>query len=175
MTVINSRTRGLAPMIMGNLSDEESNHHASSDESMESEDGELYRLEIRNGKKVLTKSRHESCKGKGGGKGKTDRECFRCGRIGHIRADCRAKTHINGGLPKSAPIVGNWEDEETETSQNVPFGTIDLWYIEVLTDHSNEVDVDESTNETTEMMPTLPPDSWFKRTETFCGISETLQ
>ena len=76
VTVINSRTRGVAPMMMGNLSDEDSNHHASSDESVESEDGELYSLEIRNGKKVLTKSRPDSSKGKGGGKGKTDREMF---------------------------------------------------------------------------------------------------
>ena len=67
------------------------------------------------------------------------------------------------------PKVGNWEDEETETSQNVPFGTIDLGYFEALTDHGDEVEEDESTNETTEMMPPLPPDSWFKRTETFCG------
>ena len=52
-TVINSRTRGLAPMMMGNLSDEDSNHHTSDDESVESEDGELYRLEIRSGKKVF--------------------------------------------------------------------------------------------------------------------------
>ena len=35
VTVINSRTRGLAPMMMGDLSDEDSNHHASSDESVE--------------------------------------------------------------------------------------------------------------------------------------------
>ena len=34
VTVINSRTRGLAPMMMGDLSDEDSNHHASSDESV---------------------------------------------------------------------------------------------------------------------------------------------
>ena len=67
VTVINSRTLGLAPMMMGNLTDEDSSHHASSDESVESEDGELYRLEIRNGKKVFTKSRHEPSKGKGGG------------------------------------------------------------------------------------------------------------
>ena len=53
MTVINSRTRGLAPMMMGNLSDQDRNRHANSDESVESEDGELYRLEIRNGKKVF--------------------------------------------------------------------------------------------------------------------------
>ena len=53
MTVINSRARGLAPMMMGNLSDEDSYIHAGSDESVGSEDGELYSLEIRNGKKSL--------------------------------------------------------------------------------------------------------------------------
>ena len=79
VTVVNSRTRGLAPMMTGNLSDESSSHSTSGDESVESEDGELYRLEIRNAKKVFTKSRHEPSKGKGGGKGKIDRECFRCG------------------------------------------------------------------------------------------------
>ena len=72
VTVINCRTRGLAPMMVGNWSDEDSNH-ANSDESVESEDGKLYRLEIRNGKKVFTKSRPDPSKGKGGGKGKTDR------------------------------------------------------------------------------------------------------
>ena len=78
VTVIHSRTRGVAPMMMGNLSDEDSNHHASCDESVESDNGELYCLEIRNGKKVFTKSRPDPSKGKGGGKGKTDRECSRC-------------------------------------------------------------------------------------------------
>ena len=53
-------------MMMGNLSDEDSNHDASSDECVESEDGELYRLEIRSGTKVFTESRHEPSKGKGG-------------------------------------------------------------------------------------------------------------
>ena len=76
VTVINSRTRGLAPMMMGNLSDEDNYFRVCSDESVESQDGELHRLEIRNGKKVFTKLRHEPSKGKGGGKGKTDRERF---------------------------------------------------------------------------------------------------
>ena len=66
VTVINSRTRGLAPMMTGNLSDEDSNLHAGSDESVDREDGELYRLEIRNGKKVFTEYRHEPSNGKGG-------------------------------------------------------------------------------------------------------------
>ena len=96
------------------------------------ENRELYRLEIGNGKKDFGKFRHEPS--------------------GHIRADCRAKTHVNGGLPKSAPkvkSVGNCEDEETETSQNVPLGTIDLGPFEVLSDHGDEVEDDESTNATT--------------------------
>ena len=41
VTVINNRTRGLAPMMVGNLNDEASNRDAGSDEFLESEDGEL--------------------------------------------------------------------------------------------------------------------------------------
>ena len=57
-------------------------------------------LTIRNGKKVFTKPKHDLSESntEGGGNGRTDKEGFRCGRIGHIRADCRAKTHLNGGL-----------------------------------------------------------------------------
>ena len=57
-----------------------------------------------------------------------DKDCFCCGRIGHIRADCRAKTHLHGGHPKSAPKgkgAGSCEEEKPETSQNVPLETID--------------------------------------------------
>ena len=92
VTVINSRTRGPAPMMMGNLNDEASNNDASSDELVEGEDGDLYRLEIR-------KPLCDSTKGNtnGGGKDRTDKECFRYGRVGEIRADCRAKSHLNGG------------------------------------------------------------------------------
>ena len=173
VTVINSRTRGHTPMMMGNLSDEDSYLHAGSDESVESEDGELYRLEIRNGKKVFTKSRHEPSKGKGGEKGKTDRECFRCGRLGHTRADCRAKTHINRRPTKTAPegkSVGNCKDEEPRPHKMCHWvETIDLRSFEVLSDHGDEMDGDESTFEITERMPPLPPDSWFKRTEMHCG------
>ena len=45
VTVINSRTRGLATMMMGNLSDDDNSHVASShasDESVEGEDGENF-------------------------------------------------------------------------------------------------------------------------------------
>ena len=97
VAVINSRTRGPAQMRMGNLNEEASNHNAG-DEFVGSKDWDLYRGEIRNGTKVFTKRRYDSSKGhgKGGWKSKTDEECFRCGHIGHIRADCNAKTHVNG-------------------------------------------------------------------------------
>ena len=47
----------------------------------------------------------------------------------------------------------------------MPLGTIDLGSFK----HGHEVEGDESTNETKEMMPPLPPGSGFKRTETFCA------
>ena len=74
VTVINSSTRGPAPMMMGNLKEEARNHDASSDEFVEREDGELHRLKIRDGKKVFTKLWHDSNESntKGGGKSKTD-------------------------------------------------------------------------------------------------------
>ena len=98
VTVINNRTRGPAPKMMRNLNDEASRRDASREEFEESEDGELYRSEMRNGTKVFIKPRHDSSKAntRGGSKGSTDKECFRCGRTGHMRADCKAKTHING-------------------------------------------------------------------------------
>ena len=57
--------------------------------------GELYW--IRNGNKVCTKSRHDSSKSntKGEGKDTTDKECFRCGRVGHIFTD----DHMSPLLP----------------------------------------------------------------------------
>ena len=174
MTVFNSRTRGLAPMTMGNLSDENNNQHAIDDESVENEDGELYRLDIRNGKKVFTKfsSLSKQSNTKGGGKGKTDRECFRCEPDwSHQRRSPSQISHQwrdPENLRPKGKGVGGCEDEETEASQNVPLGTIDLGSFEAVSDHGDEVDVDESTYETTEMMPPLPPDSWFKKTETLC-------
>ena len=53
VTVINSRARGPAPMMMGNLYEEASNHDARSAEFTEGEDGELYRLETRDGRECL--------------------------------------------------------------------------------------------------------------------------
>ena len=95
----------------GKLEKEANNHDTSSDELVE------VKMES------CTVWKSDSIKGnaKGRGKGRTDKECFRCGRIGH----CRAKTHLNGGLPKSAPrakVVGSCEEEEQETSKNVPLG-----------------------------------------------------
>ena len=63
MTVTNSRTRGRAPEMMGHLSEDVSNHDVRSHEVIEVEDGEMYHLEKRNGRKVFTKPRHDMGKG----------------------------------------------------------------------------------------------------------------
>ena len=67
------------------------------DDTVEGEDGELYRLERRDGKVKMIKT------GTGKGAGRGARKCFRCGREGHIRPDCNAKTHIDGGAPRPPP------------------------------------------------------------------------
>ena len=156
VTVINSRTHGLAPMMMGNLSDEGSNHHANSDESLESEDGELYRLEIRNALNLVL----IQAKAKEEGRAKLTESVSAVDALVTFEQIAEPKYTSMEDLPKSAPKgkgVGNCEDEETETSQNVPLVTIDVGSFEVLSDHGDEVQDDESTNETTEMMPPLPP------------------
>ena len=81
----------------------------------------IIRLDIRNGKKVFTETRYDANKNSvsGGGEGKPDKKCFRCGHTGHMRADCNAKTHVNGGPPQSAPkrrTVGNCEEEKNKKS-----------------------------------------------------------
>ena len=93
--ITNTRTQGQTPMQLGNTQSCD-----MVEEVYEDENGELYRLETKDGKKTITKAPRGA--GKGGGKGGKggDRECYRCGRMGHIRADCRAKSHVKGGPPK---------------------------------------------------------------------------
>ena len=126
---------------------------------MESGHGELYRLEIRNRKKVFTKSRPDPSKGKGGGKGKTYREMF------PLWTDWSHSSRLQSQRPRQ------WRTPKicAQREECWKLGTIHLGSFEVLSDHGDEVQDDEPTNETTELMPPLPPDSWLKRTETFCG------
>ena len=129
-------------------------------------------MEIRNGKKVLTNLVTNQAKGKGEGRVKLTENVSAVDAWVTSEQIAGPKTHINGRPPKSAPkgkSVGNCEDEETETPQNERLGTVDLGSFEVLSDRGDEVKVDEPTDETTEMMPPLPPDSWFKKTEMLCG------
>ena len=134
----------------------DSNHYASRDESVERNGGELYRLEIRNGKKVFSGSRPDPAKAKEEGRVKLIENVFAVDALVSLEQIAAPNSHPTGethNLRPTGKCVRNCEDEETETSQNVPLETIDLGSFEVLSDHG-EVDVDESTHETTEMMPT---------------------
>ena len=83
------------------------------EETITTEDGELMRLERRDGKRVAVRT-----KGKGKGKGK-DTECFRCGRLGHMARDCTWATHVNGGKPRPAPQKNA---HSLETEEPAPAG-----------------------------------------------------
>ena len=99
MTFINCRTRGPAPMTMGNLNEEASNHDASSDEFIESEwrlafwQSEMARKSPPN----LSMIRVQATL-KVGWKSNTNKECF----------TLEPRTLVNGGPPKSAPGQRRW-------------------------------------------------------------------
>ena len=104
MTFINSRTRGVAPMMMGNLSDKDSNHHASSDESVEkvtmenctawkSGSARSFSLNL-----VMTQAKATE-----EGRVKLTESVSAVDAFCHIGADCIAQTYLNGGPPKSSP------------------------------------------------------------------------
>ena len=83
------------------------------------EEGEwLMKIEERNGQQLRTWTRLDGKGkgkgGKGGWKGGKGVECYRCGRTGHIRGDCHARKHVNGGKPKEfkKKTLNNIEEEE---------------------------------------------------------------
>ena len=87
------RTKGPAPMNCSNLEEEsqEPIPETSEEETFTNEDGDLLRLEKRDGKRVAVKVQKGSGKGQG-----REKECFRCGRKGHIRPNCNWSTHKDG-------------------------------------------------------------------------------
>ena len=101
------RTNGPAPML-SNIEEQDG------PETVTTEDGEILRLERRDGKKVAVRA-NQRRGAKGDGKGNTD--CYACGRAGHRRADCTWAKHKDGGPirppPKRRP-AGNLEDADEE-------------------------------------------------------------
>ena len=111
--LIHSRTSGTAPMIY-HL---ENAGSTGDDQTVEGEDGELYRLERKDGKTRVFRA------AAGGRPPRTGRKCYRCGREGHIRPDCTAKSHVDGGPPRAAPrskAAGALEAEATTRSASEP-------------------------------------------------------
>ena len=91
LACVSDRTAGSVPMALGNLD--------GSWDDWEEEVEELNRLDRPKGKGKCKGGKGEA----GGGKGKNKRECYRCGRPGHMRADCQAKAHVDGGSPRPPP------------------------------------------------------------------------
>ena len=127
LKIVNERTRGPAAML----------YHCAEDEggADAEEEGEwLMKIEDRNGQRHQTWTRI-SVKGKtkgskGGGKGGKGVECFRRGRTGHIRGECHAIKHVNGGAPKEfKKKTLNSIDEEDEREEEC--GGLDLCMLEV--------------------------------------------
>ena len=109
-----------------------------------------------------------------GGRTTPTKDVFVCGRICHIRADCRAKTRVNGGPPKSATRrkgVGHFLRKKSKTHRKLCHWALLMGSFlkccqttarpkrtKLLLMHLQK-------NESTGTLPALPLVSWFKETK----------
>jgi hypothetical protein len=123
LEMINERTRGPAAMI----------YHVAEEEYEDCDEDSEWIMSIQGRGKAKGKG-----KGKGkakGGKGEDSRECYRCGRFGHIRPNCTAKGHASGGPCKEMKKrIGNLEEED----EGEECTSLDICMFEVDDDYSNK-------------------------------------
>ena len=106
------RTNVAAPMLF-NVEDHES---GQGEEEILFEEGELLRLERRNGKQVVVKAKFSSGVPAPHSQQrpvKRDAECHACGKKGHFRRDWRYTRHNDGGPLRPPPpreAAGNLEE-----------------------------------------------------------------
>ena len=97
------------------MSDEDSNRRAGSDESVESEDGELYRLESGTARKSSPDLVTNQAKAKEEGRAKLTENVSAVDALVSSEQIAEPKLTSVEDHPKGKS-VGNCEDEETETS-----------------------------------------------------------
>ena len=89
-------------------------------------------MEIRNGEKVFTKSFHEPSKSRGMVKPTEDVSAVDALVTFEQIAETKLTSVADPKICVQGKSVGNCEDEETDTAQNVSLETIDLGSFEVL-------------------------------------------
>ena len=104
-----------------------------SDEEVVTEDGEVLRLERRNGKQVAVRTRPGARNNPPTRTSERDAECHACGKKGHFRRNCRSTRHKDGGPLRPPPPArkgaGNLEEEgepSPEAGPAINIGTLEI-------------------------------------------------
>ena len=151
-TIAHNRAKGPAPMQLGSMEADEGHESL---EGQPEEETELCALVKQSDGQRRWMPVRRSPKGTGKGKGtegpdKSKRECFRCGRVGHERRDCRASRHVNGGAVKPHPRdkpAGNLEEESGD-------GDAEVGLLEINSFDVERLDADSAGDETVPREPT---------------------
>ena len=131
LQLISDRTRG-ATTHLAHVEQEDDFDDLESLLDPDTGDTHLFRVEPKTGKKHFVKTRRFN-------QHRGERKCYRCGRGGHMAADCHAKSHIDGGPPRAPRLpprqAGIVEDDQVNinsrpmapyTAVTVEPGTSDL-------------------------------------------------
>ena len=93
LQLISDRTRG-ATTHLAHVEQEDDFDDLESFLDPDTGDTHLFRVEPKTGKKHFVKTRRFN-------QHRGERKCYRCGRGGHMAADCHAKSHIDEGPPQA--------------------------------------------------------------------------
>ena len=121
------RSTGAGPMVIGNT------EFQSCPEEVIGEDGEVLRLERRDGKTVAVRAQQPSrpWNNRIPTRDRQTPECFRCGRLGHIARNCTATAHKNGGPCKPPPVGKKTTANLEEVSGSAVDGSRQLGHLEL--------------------------------------------
>ena len=142
LEMVQERSSGHAPMLIGNVEGNQEHADGEEKELVDPETGEmtLYKFEAVSGRWSRSGVRGRKQPGAappGRKKDTKDMECYRCGKKGHIKPDCKSTVHkdgrrLDGTAPGKVPAKNVEEEQPDDSELDKMLGGIELCALEPL-------------------------------------------